>query len=117
MFLETVGLTVLIETPVMLLGFCKDVKKVGFIRFSVNCVLVNAITNIVLNVLLLVVRSGVSVNYSTYVWIFTVLEMTVYFAECFMYRFAFGQKVNNIRIYVVVFWANAVSLLAGFLIF
>lgn len=117
MFLEAVGLTVLTETPVMCLGFRKDVKNVGFIRFVVNCILVNAITNIVLNVLLLVIRSGVSMNYSTYVWIFTVLEMTVYFAECFMYRFAFGQKVNNIRIYLVVFLANAVSLLAGFLIF
>lgn len=117
MFLETVGLTILTETPVMYFGFRKDVKNVGFIRFFANCFLVNAITNISLNVLLLVVRSCGYVNHSTYVWILTFLEMVVYFTECFMYRFAFEEKVSGIRIYVVVLLANAVSLLTGFLIF
>lgn len=117
MFLKTVGLTILFETPVMFLGLLKDVKKVGVVRILIYSVLVNAITNIVLNVLLLVARQGLMVSHSTYVWLLTVLEMAVYFVECFMYKFAFDEEVNTIKLYVVVLLANAVSFFAGLLIF
>lgn len=117
MFLETAGLTILTETPVMYLGFCKDVKKVGFISFFIYCFLVNAITNISLNVLLLAARSPGYVGHFAYVCFLAVLEVIVYLTECFMYRFAFAGKVSNKRIYVVVFIANAVSFMTGLLIY
>lgn len=108
-------LTVLIETPIMLLGMVGKIRKLGFLRIVLNSVLVNLITNLTLNAILLV---NSYFGYPSGRMVLTmILEVVVLVAEGAMYCFAFGEKISKIRVCCVTLVANAVSFIVGLLIF
>lgn len=114
--LLTAAFTIIIETPVMIVGLGPERKSVGVKRIIINSVLVNAITNLTLNLILAVTRGYLTDSERVYFVLAGVLEIAVYIAECAMYHIAFKENVSSRRINLTVLAANVLSLVIGIII-
>ena len=108
-------LTFAIELPIVILGMIGTIKRIGFGKLVLNIFLVNLITNLCLNVLLLI-NSFYGYPFGRIVSM-AILEVFVFAAECVMYAFCFKDKVSKLRICIVTLVANLVSFLLGLLMF
>ena len=102
--------TYILELPVMILAFEKEYKK----RYIAYIVLfVNALTNIVLNGIIIPLSELLSFNYGIFILAF---EFIIVIVETVIYCKIFGAKIDKLKIWLVTLYANVVSFTMGFAI-
>ncbi len=111
-------LTILIETPIILIGFRKEKHFIGGIgKLILNSVLINAITNVTMNALIsLIGPYALFILGSGFIIFLLVLEALVVCVERKMFNYVFDDAVSGGKVTRVVLLANAVSFLIGILI-
>ncbi len=100
-------LTVLIETVFLMLVGLNKKEQIPII------ICVNIVSNIVLNLVLMVLPLDLSYHLRQWIAALAVLEATVVFCEYFVYRGAFGDLK---RLFLKTFFANMLSLAVGCLL-
>lgn len=111
------ALTILIETPVMLLCLKKEAKNdLGIGHLIAYSALINAITNLLLNVTLYVLRWFHGFGVLGNIILVGILEIFVVVEEWLLYKAAFGDSVSKKKRILTVLLANATSLIIGIII-
>ena len=100
--------TYIIELPVMILAFEKEYKKK---YIAVVVLLVNALTNILLNGVIIPISNMLHYNYGVVIIAF---EFIIVIFETVIYCAIFGSKIDKLKIWLVTLYANTISFTMGF---
>lgn len=121
-YLERFGvpaaLTIVLETPVMLFFMRRELKgrRIGCGLLVAYVALVNAITNILLNLSLFALRIFLRPGPVADTLFVAGLEICVVAEECLLYRLALPNLLTRTRCIRIVVVSNVVSFLLGMLL-
>lgn len=111
------SLTIIIETPVMVLGCMGYRDKIRMRDLVTESVIINLITNLLMNASRLLIIMIFNPTAMTRLIFVMLAEVAVYFSEYFMFKDSTKGVINNKWLAILVFVANLISVLSGIIIF